>query len=266
MDDLAEKRVFGDRGGATALVVATAPGLVTVSVADDRVGGFGLARRCAPADVAAGGGRLLVATDEDVLLTHADVDALEPTGFGPASAVTLADGRPVALAPDWRLGVHGGDGWTDRGEIPAAPTSLDGDLVGTDGGVFRLADDGLVHAGLSGVVDVAHVAGVPLAATPDGLYELGNGWLDALDGDVRAVAGTADGRAHAATADGLFERRGVADWARVDLPTDDRVVAVAHGEQACAVTAGGDLLLEGADGDWRLEPLGLEAPVALAVR
>ena len=265
MDDLAEKRIYGGRDGARTLLVATAAGLVAVSVAGDRVGTFGLARRCAPADVAVADGRLAVATDEDVLLSHAGVDAIEPSGFGPASAVTFTGGRPVAVAPDWRLGVHDGDGWTDRGAVPAAPTALDGDLVGTDGGVFRLADDGLAHAGLSGVVDVAHVAGVPLAAAAEGLYELGNGWLDALDGDVRAVAGTPDGRAHAATADGVFERRGVGDWAAVDLPTDDPVVAVAHGDRACAATAGGDLLLEADDG-WRLEPLGLEAPVALAAR
>ena len=265
MDDLAEKRVFAGREGATALVVAAAPGLVAVEVADGRVGEYGVARRCAPADVAVEDGRFAVATDEDVLLAYAhDVDALEPAGFGPAMAVTFERHRPVAVSPDWRMGVHDGDGWVDRGRVPADPAALDGDLVATVDGVYRLVDDGFATAGLSAVNDVAHAAGVPLAATADGLYELGNGWLDALDGDVRAVAGAPDGRAHAATADDLFERGEDGAWVAVDLPVDDRVVALAHGDRTYAATAAGDLLIEADDG-WRAAPLGLVEPTALAV-
>lgn len=265
MDDLDEKRVFRGRGEATVLLIATSGGVVRVHVADGRVGEYGIARRCAPADVAATADRLAVATDEDVLLAQErDVEALVATGFGPAVAVTFHRSRSVALSPDGRLGVHGGDDWGDRGRVPADPTALDGDLIATVDGVFRLVDDGLASAGLTDVNDVAHAAGVPLAATVDGLYELGNGWLDVLEGDVRVVAGTPDGRAHAATLDAVYERQSDGAWGPVALPTDVRVVDLSHGERAYAATASGDLILETDDG-WRLAPLGLPTPVALAV-
>lgn len=265
MDDLAEKRIFHGREGARVLLAATEAGVVRVNVANGRVGEYGLALRCVPADVVASAGRLAIATDEDVLLAQErDVEALEATGFGPAISVTFHRSRSVALSPDGRLGVRGGDDWDDRGQVPADPTALDGGLIATDDGVFRLVDDGLVAAGLTDVNDVAHAAGVPLAATVDGLYELGNGWLDVLEGDVRIVAGTPDGRAHAATVDAVYERRSGGAWGPVALPTDERVVDISHDERAYAVTASGDLLLETDDG-WRLAPLGLPTPVALAV-
>ncbi len=272
MDDIAEKRVFAGREGATTLVVAGSPGLVSVSVAGDRVGEFGLARRCDPADLAAAPGRLAVATDEEVLLSDgpadgptdaAAIDALAPTGFGPAAAVSFDGDRPVAASPDGRLAAREGDGWTALGEVPAPPAALDGDLVATAEGVFRLATDGPVPAGLADVRDVGRAAGVPLAATATGLFELGNGWMDALDGDVRVVAGTPDGRAHAATADAIYERAD-GGWRAVDPPTDGRVAALAHGDRAFGATAGGDLLVE-TDAGWRAHALGVPDVAALAV-
>lgn len=267
MDDLAEKRVYAGRTGAARLVAATADGLVVVAVADDRVGEYGMARRCSPRDVAVGPGdrpRLAVATDEDVLLADAPhVDRLEPSGFGPAVAVSVHDDRPVAGSAQGRIGVHDGTEWWTVGTLASAPTALDDDLVGSADGVFRLVEDGLARAGLAEVADVAHVAGVPHAATATGLYALGNGWLDVLDGDVELVAGAPDGRAHAATAAACYARVDGA-WTAVELPTDGAVAAVAYGARPYALTSAGELLVETADG-WQAHPIGLAGARAVAV-
>lgn len=271
MDDIAEKRVFAGRESVTTLVVAAAPGLVRVSVAGDRVGEFGLARRCDPTDLAFAAGRLVVATDEDVLLSDGPADgltdasaieALAPTGFGPAAAVSFDGDRPVAASPKGRLAALEGDGWTALGELSASPVALDGDLVATAEGVFRLATDGPVPAGLADVRDVGRVGGIPLAATATGLFELGNGWMDAIDCDIRVVAGTPDGRAHAAAADALYERA-AGEWRVVDPPTDGRVAGLAHGDRAFGATAGGELLVQAVAG-WRAHALGVPDVVALA--
>lgn len=267
MEDLAEKRVYADRAEAARLVIAASAGLVEVAVADDRVGEFGLGHRCSPRDVAVGRSGdpwLAVATEEDVLLADAaDLANLTPTGFGPAVAVSSLQGRPVAGAAEGRVDVHDGTRWEPVGELPSPPTALDGDLVGSADGVFRVVDASLVPAGLTAVADVAHVAGVPHAATAAGLYALGNGWLDVLDGDVRLVTGTDIGRAHAATPAACYERvQGT--WTTVELPTDDPVIAVAYGQRAYGVTPAGQLLIESPEG-WRAHALGLDGAVAMAV-
>lgn len=270
MDDLAEKRVYAGRDGVSELLVAASPGLVVVSLSGGRVGEFGLERRGAPVDVAValaadtGSGRLAVATVEDVLLARElDVDALEPAGFGPTAAVTFDAGQVVAGGVDGRLARHDGASWTSVGELPVTPTALTGDLVASEVGVFRLTDGGLRPAGLQAVTDVARTAGVPLAATAEGLYELGNGWLDVLAGEFRLVAGAHDGRAHAATADAFYERA-EGEWRPIELPSDGPVGAVAYGEETYVITADGDLLVRADDG-WRVTPLGVEGVVAAAV-
>ena len=265
MDDLTAKRVFADRAGATRLLVAAGTGLVGVSIADGRVGEFGPVRRGPAAAVAVGTPgprRIAVATDEDVLLGAA-VGTLEPSGFGPAAGVAATGDRVLAGSPDGTVGVHDGAGWDRIGRLPSPPTAMAADLVGTAEGVVRVVGNELSAAGLEAVNDVARVAGVPHAATASGLYALGNGWLDVLDGDVRVVAGAADGRAHAATVESCFARE-EGTWRRIDLPDDARLVAIAYGRRPYALTAAGDLLV-GTAGGWRAEPLGLEAPRALAV-
>lgn len=274
MDDLRGKRVYDDRGAETTeLLVAAAPGLVRVAVSDGRVGEFGVARDCAAADLSvaddphsAEGYGLAVATDEDVLLAESGhVEDLGPTGFGQAVAVTVRDGRPIAAGPQDRLATHGGDGWTDIGGLAAPVTALDGDLVGTDAGVLRLVGDELQPAGLADVTDVARVAGIPLVATRSGLYELGNGWLDVLEGGFGLVEGAPDGRAHAGGEAGFYDRiDGV--WEPLGLPVDDPVAAIAYGPRTYLLTDAGDLLIE--DGsNWSDHPLGLaEVRAAAAVR
>lgn len=271
MDDLADDRVYAGREGARRLVVAAEPGLAVVAVSGGRVGEFGLAWRGAPADVSAprapadgDGPRLGVATDADVLLAvEPEVDALAASDFGPAVAVTVEGGRVVAAAPDGRLAAHSGEGWTTLAELSATVTALDGDLVGASDGVHRLVDGALRPAGLDRVNDVARAAGVPLAATAEGLYTLGNGWMEVWSGDFQLVAGAPDGRAHAATAETLFERAGD-EWRPVDLPADGPVAAVAYGDRPYALTRDGELLVEDDDG-WNVHPLGLTAVRAAAL-
>jgi hypothetical protein len=265
MDELAGKRVFDDRTGASTLLVGAALGLVRVSVADDRVGEFGVVEDCSPADIAvatdpgpSGRCHFVVATDEDVLL--GELDGLEPSGFGPAVAVTVHDGRPLAAGPGGRLAAYD-DGWTDLGELPGPATALDGDLVGTAEGVLRLVDDELRPAGLADVTDVARAAGMPLVATGAGLYELGNGWLDVLNGPFSLVAGAPNGRAHAVGTDRCY-RRTDSGWEPLALPVDGTVTAAAYGSRTYLLTDGGDLLIEDGDG-WSHHPLGLEAVTAV---
>jgi hypothetical protein len=271
MGDLAEDRVYADRSGARTLVVAAAPGLVTVAVSDGRVGEFGIATECSPADLSAAAradardpSLLAVATDRDVLLAETtEIDALEPTGFGPAPAVTVHEGRPMAADPAGELSSYRDAGWESIGELPGSATALDGDLVGTAEGVFRLIEGGIRPAGLADVTDVARAAGMPLVATGDGLYELGNGWLDALEGAYDLVTGAPDGRAHVAGPGGTYTRENGA-WAPLELPRQSDVAAVAYGARTFVLTAAGDLYIE-AEAGWARTPLGIEGIVGAVV-
>jgi len=256
----------------TDLLVATDAGLVVVDVPDDLSGdvpepGAEVVHTTAVRDVAVtavptpDATGLAVATDEDVLLASSGaVGALAPTGFGPATAVSFDGDHLVAGGPDGRVArlADGGD-WQPLGALPGAPRAIDAALVATEDGVFRLVGDGLRYAGLEAATDVAHAAGVPLAATAAGCYELGNGWMDVLSGEGRLVAGSSDGRALAATVDRAVERvDGV--WRPVDWPEpacETPVAAAAFGDRPYVVTGAGDLLV-GRDDGWRVLPLGLE--------
>jgi hypothetical protein len=242
---LEEKRVYAAATGRTEAFVACGVGLARVAVSDALVGEFGLVRRGDARDVAAGGDRLALATDRDVLLASGAADeapTFEPTGFGPATAVTVAGGGDrdaVVAAGDGRVARLDGEGWTTLCGLDDV-RAVDGDLLAAGSGVHRL--DG-THVGLRSARDVAS-AGLPLAATGEGLYYLGNGWMDARDGDFRTVA--ADGeRAHAATDEALYERGDATTY---------------------AVTGDGTLLAyDPAEGAWRDRPLGLADARAIAV-
>ncbi|WP_254543079.1 HVO_0234 family beta-propeller protein [Halomarina pelagica] len=250
-----EKRVYGAKAGRTVAVVAAEAELVRVDVSGDLVGGFGLERRGAVASVAARDGALAVAAEGDVLIGS---DFAE-TGFGPASAVGFdPEGALVAAGSD-RVARLGDDGWATLSAVEDV-RAIDGDLLAAAGGVFRL--DG-TRVGLADVRDVSTV-GVPLAATADGLYRLGNGWMDVLDGDFRVVA--CDGeRAHAAASDALYEReRAGAEWTEVPLPVADPVAGIGYGESTYLVTGSGTFLAAGEDG-WRARSLGVRDVRGLAV-
>jgi hypothetical protein len=248
-----EKRVYDEKTGATTAYVATSAGLARVNVSDDIVGEFGLEYRGEVVDVAADG-RLAVATPEDVLVETEE--GFAETGFGPASAIGF-DGDLFA-AGGRRLGRYD-DGWETVAEIEDV-RAISGGLVAAADGVYRT--DGSA-VGLDAVNDVA-ADGDLLAATDAGLYYLANGWMRAREGAFRVVAAGED-RAHAATADGLFERVATDDWRPVDLPVDGRVADVAYDEATYAVTEDGTFLADAGDG-WRHRSLGLPGVVALAVR
>jgi hypothetical protein len=262
-----EKRVYGDKAGKSEVFVASSVGVVVAEVSGDLVGGFGIRHRCEARDVAAADGRVAVATGEDVLLADAsggggDAEFAE-TGFGPAVAVGLLDDELLAADESGRVARYDG-AWTDLGTVDG-PRAIDGPLVAAADGVYRVEADGLSHAGLDDVRDVAG-AGIPLAATGDGLYALGNGWMDALDGAFDVVASDGGERAHAVTDDGDVYARSETEWGPSDLSTDERVADVDYGlGVTVAVTEAGTLLVEAGEG-WRSQPLGLGGVGGLAVR
>lgn len=253
MSSIDEKRVHGPNTQPIALFVAADIGLLRATVAGERVGEVSLFDRRPAHDLALADGRVVVATDEDVLI--ASDGSLEPTGFGPATAIGIAD-RFVAAAPDGTVARRDDDGWVECGTVDSV-RAIDGDLIAAADGVYRLADDDLDYVGLDDVRDVAH--GTPRAATATGLYRLGNGWLDELDGDFEMVADGPEG-AHAATADRLYAFDG--DWKPVS-GIERSVVDIARGQYA--VCADGTLLSATED-EWRAHPLGAGTARALVAR
>ena len=252
MSTIDEKRVHAANTDPLTLFVATDVGLVRVAVAGERVGEIGLLDRRPAHDVATAGETIAVATDEDVLLG----ENLDETGFGPATAVGFSNDL-VAAAPDGTVARRTDDGWLDCGQLEDV-RAIDDDLLATADGVYRLADDELEYAGLDDVHDVA--GGTPRAATADGLFRLGNGWLDELDGRFGMVAGGPSGVAHAATETVFYAFDG--GWTRVEA-VERRVVDVARG--VYAVCADGTLLTATDDG-WREHPLGTPGAHAVVAR
>jgi hypothetical protein len=273
MGEMAEDRVYDERRAETVAYVASGQGVARVRVASDRVGRFSLAHRCAARDVAGADGTVYVATDEGVL---AGPDEWTPLDF-PGSAVAVAAGEDVLAADESGAVYRHGDGaWTRLGTV-AEVRALSESFVAAADGVHRVEGDGLAPVGLDDARDVA-AGGTVLAATGDGLYRLGNGWLDEHAGAFETVG--ADGgptgddggvRAHAATADALYEYVD-GDWDAVALPVEESVVGVAYGECPYAVTADGTFLVEArpeqtpdGTGGWRSRALGLPDVAGVAV-
>jgi hypothetical protein len=264
-----EKRVFSSKAGKTEVFVAAGVGVVVVDVSDDLVGGFRVDHRCTARDVAGGGGRIAVATDGDVLLAP----GYEETGFGPASAVGLADDRVVAVGDDGRVATlpfgsvlgDDEDPWQTVGHVDD-PRAVDGRLVATGDGLLRVVGEELRPAGLSDVRDVA--AAGPFAATAEGLFYLGNGWMEIEGGAWDVVdAASVGGRAHAAGEAGVRRRTPTdgGEWRVVDLPIDGEPVGFAYGDDfVCAVTADGTFLVDAGDGP-RTQALGLSRVETIAV-
>lgn len=261
MDDIREKRIFGEKEGRTRLFVGTELGVVVASLSGPRVGEFGLEYRTPVRDIAGVPGRIAAATDEDVTLLGEDpVDV----GVGPASAVGF-DGEDVIAGDDeGRIVRAGPEGIEEIGTVKSAVTALDGALVGTEGGVYRIGDGALVTAGLDAVRDV-DATGTPRAATATGLYRLGNGWMTLREGDATAVTSDGGGRHHAVIDGTLYTANPDGDrWAPAELPIDETPVDVAYGDRTTVVTAEGTVLVEADDG-WRHQHLGVERIVGCAV-
>lgn len=228
MGDLAEDRVYDEETGVQFVFAATGIGVATVETSGDSIGRFRLARDCEARDVAGVGGWLAAATDEDVLACRVDDDGpgkWVETGFGPAVAVGFDDGDLLAASPEGELGrvvdvAADPTEWYGVAAVDGAVRALDGPLVGASDGVYRFTPDSILDVGLDDVRDVS-ADGVALAATGDGLFRLGNGWLRELDGPVDVVGGTdrpaGDGalpsedaplaRAHAAAGDQFYGYR-----------------------------------------------------------
>lgn len=305
MHSIDEKRVYDTREGATTAYIASNDGVVGVSLSGDAVGEFSLLERSPARDVAAGVDAVAVAAETDVLvgrLEAADEPANEatidfgPTGFGPAVAIGIRDGILVVADGEGRVSTRPIDGedddWTrltyEGDRVPSAVRAVEGDLLATDAGIFREWQGTLVHAGLEDVRDVS-TGGVPLAATADGLYKLGNGWMCVLEPSVELVAADPSNepgslaRAHA-VADGSVwtspdgsDRPGTDSageqtaWGRVPCPTDDPPVGIAYGETVYAVTSEGTVLARAlASGDegidrWRTQSLGVRGVTGIAI-
>lgn len=267
MSTIEEKRVFAAKAGRTRVFVGSAVGVAAVSVSDDLVGEFGVEYRCVAADVAGAPGQVAVATDEDVVLLGEQPLEL---GFGPATAVGFRDGAVVAAGESGRVAAAmEPDEWVECGAVDGAVRAIDGGLVGTSEGVYRVGEEDLTRLGLDAVADVADVADgrTPLAATDRGVFRFdaeGEEWERVLDGDATLVAGGADGRGHAVAGGSFYAREGPGEWQRATLPVDALPVGVAYGDGTYAVTDGGIFLVDAGDG-WRRQPIGLRGVAGCAV-
>ena len=241
MDD---HRQLGEERARVRIAVASRVGVVIARIGGDRVGEFALEHRCVARDVAATDDRFAVATPEDVLVG----ESASPTGFGPASAVSIDDAAVVAVGPEGAVGRYDG-AWTDAGRIESAVRAADGDLIAAAGGVF--AADG-ARLGLD---DVRDVAADGWAATGDGLYRRADGeWTRERDGDFVAVT-TAGDRVIAATADAVTVRRD-GSWTHTETPVSEPVADVGTASGLLAVTEAGTVLVDAGDG-WRSRSLGV---------
>jgi hypothetical protein len=234
MSSIDEKRVYSATEEKTEVFVATDVGVARVECSGDLVGGFGLVQRCSANDIAASGDRLAVATDEDVLVWNGNENVFEQTGFGPASAVGYHD--TLIGAGEGLVAQYIDSSWNTLGDLDDV-RAIDGDLLAATSGVFRSGSNGIFSVGLDDARDVS-TATIPLVATAHGLYQLANGWVDVLGGDVSLVA--SDGRhTHAVADEALYVRGSESDmgendvdeneWKQVEIPVEERIAGIAYG-------------------------------------
>lgn len=282
-DDISieEKRVYAGSAGRTDVFVASGLGLVRVAVSGDKIGEFTMVSRGTVRDVAVAPrhdatDRIAVATDEDLLLgdltdddAHVAGDDLDltTTDIGQTVAVDDHDGGFLVAAEDGDVSFVREKAdriASDRLGTVDDPRAVDAPLVAAADGVHQVVGDDpatatLSNVGLADVHDVAG-AGVPLAATAEGLYYLGNGWMDARPSPADVVAADGEGHALAATADGFYRHAGDAwgpdSWDLAALPVDEEVVAAGYAPGvALAVTEEGTLCVDAGDG-WRHQVVG----------
>jgi len=264
--DIAEKRVYESTAGRSRLAVATGQGLAVVGISADVIGEFGLALREAVRDVAAlGDGRVLAATDDDLVLVAlaadrvADTAGTARTGAGPTDAVTIVDDAVIAA---------GADGTVRRAPKSAvldadstADSTLDSTAGSAAGSTTDSSSDDAAPWEPIGEATVRAADGRLLAAA-DGVYRVGAEEIEhvGLDDarDVASPEGVDASGPFAATADGLFrlgpgwveEREGSFDL----VTAADRPTATTDAQQRVHAAAGGDLFARTDDGwaavDW----------------
>ena len=278
MQTLTEKRVFGAKTGTTEVFVATDTGLVVVTVSAEQIGTFGLTYRGSVTAVAADTEEVLLGTDDGLRYSRldaadrassppeftfstvedGDTGRITAVGFGPTSPL-VADDAGGVFAVDLESEQHEQVGET------AGVRAIDGGLVAAADGVHRLDEGALTHVGLDAASDVAG-HGVPLAATENGLFRLGNGWLSVADGPFDGVASDGHGHASAVGSDGLrTQAEADGEWDREELPVDEAVADLAYGSGLrAAVTEAGTLCITAGDG-WRHQRLGVPGVTGIAV-
>lgn len=285
-----ERNLFAESREPTAAYVASDLGVVRVDLAPDRIGEFALVERCGATAVAASGSIVAAGTENAVLVDAGE--GFRASGFGPAVAVGVDGTTVVAAGPggevcrlDWssaadrERGESADDrpGWEYAGTA-RSPRRFDGRLLGADGGIYWVRDDGdleWVGIGLEGAQDVSSTG--PFAATDAGLYRYdGEEWRREHDCAASIVA--SDGqRVHAIDRDGLLERSAdrsgkAGGWERRSLPRGSQPVDIAYGASLCAVTDDGEFLVAPAgeqatdgQGGWRSRSIGVRGVTGLAV-
>lgn len=259
MSSLEEKRVFEGDGTEVECLLASGTGLVRASVSGDRIGGFDMPLQADVRDVAADADRVLVATGEGIRFGTA-ASTLASTGLDPGTAVGLEEVGWLAADVDGRLARVSDGEAAHLGQVDGV-TSIDPPLIAAGTGVHKVAR--LENVGLESVIDVA-AKPIPRAATDDGLYRLGNGWMVEREGRATAVAAHHGGRV-AAVLDGTLHQFVEDDWTETPLPGDAPAVDIALGPATYAVTAEGTLCVNAGDG-WQTRSLGVTAPRRLTVR
>lgn len=265
--------MYDQRRKATRAYVASGRGIARVDTSDDQIGRFGLEHKCVARDIAGGSGRLLVATDEDVLVGTGD--SFATADFGPAVAVGLGLDL-LAAGPDGRVARLTEDGWETLGRIDDV-RAIDSDLIAAADGVYHVDYEGgdqgssdggnvdLSHVGLDDARDVASEGA--FAATGTGLYHREDGWNRQEDGESTVVASDGD-RGHAVVDGSLLECVD-GEWMDTGASASD-IVDVAYDTATFAVTANGQIFLDpvaakdGATG-WRMRSLGLTDVTGIAV-
>lgn len=287
-DDAAdERRLFGERRAETTAFVASRMGVARVDLAGGRVGRFSLTERCTARSIAATGERVVIGTDEDVLLgTIGNESGFVPTEFGPAVAVGIDDGTVFAANSDGKVGrldvIEHGAGfdrkqWGMVGNV-SGPNRFDGNILGADSGVYLLGTE-IDPLGLDAVLDVAHTGRTPddlgtsegsetFAATEDGLYRRTDEWEREFD-EPATVVSCKGSKKRAVTGDGTVLARDDDTWEEIDFPEDRSVVDLAH---PYAVTSEGEFFVAAEDdqtsdgiGGWRSRMIGIHGVAEMAV-
>lgn len=247
--------------------VASRLGITVVEVADGEVVGYALVHDGTVNDVAeTPDGSIAIATPNGVRI--GDEEEFENTGF--ASVVAVGGDPLLAADAKGRVATRSDDGWDVIGSLPGEVNAIDGDLLATDEGVYQLSEDRLKHVGLEGAADVSAV-GVPHAATQDGLYKLGAGWMHVAEGSFTLVCGdptTAEPgilrRAHAVTPEQLFVYDGE-DWGPWHIPVAEPITGMGYADAVYAVSADGTLITA-KGGEWRTRSLGISGVTGLVVQ